>query len=263
MTCYFGGIHRRPLIYAKISPMRIDILTLFPEMFAGPFSESIMKRAADKGLINIHLHQIRDYTHDKHHVVDDTPYGGGAGMVMKPEPIFEAIEAVKAMADGEARVILLSPAGKLFTQVIAADLALKPRLILIAGHYEGFDERVRSFVNDEISIGDYVLSGGELPAMVIVDAVARLIPGVLGSDESHIEESHSQGLLEYPHYTRPPEFRGLIVPEILLSGNHAQIAKWRRKESLKRTFERRPDLLEKAELSKSDLKLMEDIKSEL
>lgn len=250
-------------VYVKINSMRIDILTLFPEMFAGPFSESILKRAAEKGLIEIHLHQIRDYTHDKHHVVDDSPYGGGAGMVMKPEPVFEAVEVVKSMAEGEVGVILLSPSGCLFTQAIAAGLALKPRLILIAGHYEGFDERARSIIDAEISIGDYVLSGGELPAMVIVDAVARLIPGVLGSDESHVEESHSQGLLEYPHYTRPPEFRGLTVPEILLSGNHAQIAKWRRKESLKRTFERRPDLLEKAELSKSDLKLMAEIKSEL
>ncbi len=242
--------------------MRIDILTLFPEMFAGPFSESILKRAADKALIDIHLHQIRDYTHDKHHVVDDTPYGGGAGMVMKPEPIFEAVEAVKAMAEGEARVILLSPAGKLFTQAVATDLALKPRLILIAGHYEGFDERVRSVIDHEISIGDYVLSGGELPAMVIVDAVARLIPGVLGSDESHIEESHSQGLLEYPHYTRPPEFRGMAVPEILLSGDHAKIAKWRRKESLKRTLERRPELMDKMKLTKIDLKLVAEIKTE-
>ncbi len=243
--------------------MRIDILTLFPEMFAGPFSESIMKRAADKGLIDIRLHQIRAYTHDKHHVTDDTPYGGGAGMVMKPEPVFEAIEEVKAMAEDEARVILLSPAGTLFTQTVAAELALKPRLILIAGHYEGFDERVRSIIDDEISIGDYVLSGGELPAMVIVDAVARLIPGVLGCGESHIDESHSGGLLEYPHYTRPPEFRGMAVPEILLSGNHALIAKWRRKESLKRTLERRPELLDEARLSKTDHKLLDQINREM
>jgi tRNA (guanine37-N1)-methyltransferase len=243
--------------------MRIDILTLFPEMFVGPFSESILKRAAEKGLIEIHLHQIRDYTHDKHHAVDDTPYGGGAGMVMKPEPVFEAVEAVKGMAEGEARVILLSPSGKLFTHGVADELATKQRLILIAGHYEGFDERVRSFIDDEISIGDYVLSGGEIPAMVIVDAVSRLVPGVLGSDESHIEESHSQGLLEYPHYTRPPEFHSMAVPEVLLSGNHAQIAKWRRKESIKRTLERRPDLLEDAGLSKSDLKLLSEIKADM
>jgi tRNA (guanine37-N1)-methyltransferase len=242
--------------------MRIDILTLFPEMFAGPFSESILKRASEKGLIDIRLHQIRDYTHDKHHVVDDTPYGGGAGMVMKPEPVFEAVEAVKAVADGGTKVVLLSPSGRLFTQAIAADFAKIPRVILIAGHYEGFDERVRSIIDDEISIGDYVLSGGELPAMVIVDGVARLIPGVLGCGESHVEESHSQGLLEYPHYTRPPEFRGMAVPEILLSGNHALIAKWRRKESLKRTLERRPDLLDKIDLTKPDLKLLSEIKKE-
>ncbi len=243
--------------------MRIDILTLFPEMFAGPFSESIMKRAADKGLIDIHLHNIRDYTHDKHHVVDDSPYGGGAGMVLKAEPVFEAIEAVKAMSEAKSAIILLSPAGRLFNQSIAAELALKPRLILIAGHYEGIDERVKSIVDDEISIGDYVLSGGELPAMVLADAVARLIPGVLGSDESQIEESHSQGLLEYPHYTRPPEFRGAAVPDILLSGNHAAIAKWRWKESLRRTMERRPELLDNVNLSKADRKLLDEIKADL
>ncbi|XUX00267.1 MAG: tRNA (guanosine(37)-N1)-methyltransferase TrmD [Dehalogenimonas sp.] len=242
--------------------MRIDILTLFPEMFAGPFSESILKRAADKGLIEIRFHQIRDYTRDKHHVVDDTPYGGGAGMVMKPEPVVEAIEAVKGLSGDEARVILLSPSGRLFNEAIATDLTSKPRLILIAGHYEGFDERVRAFIDDELSIGDYVLSGGEIPAMVIVDAVSRLVPGVLGSEESQVEESHSQGLLEYPHYTRPPEYRGLPVPEVLLSGNHAKIAKWRRKESLKRTFERRPDLMENVALSKTDQKLLAEIKSE-
>jgi tRNA (guanine37-N1)-methyltransferase len=243
--------------------MRIDILTLFPEMFAGPFSESIMKRAAARGFLEILLHNIRDYTHDKHHVVDDSPYGGGAGMVLKPEPVFEAVEAVKAMSEAEATIILLSPAGRLFNQSIAAELALVPRLILIAGHYEGIDERVRSIIDDEISIGDYVLSGGELPGMVLADAVARLIPGVLGSDKSQIEESHSQGLLEYPQYTRPPEFRGATVPEILLSGNHAAIAKWRRRESLKRTLERRPELLDKVTLSKADRKMLDDIKTEL
>jgi len=243
--------------------MRIDILTLFPEMFAGPFSASILKRAADKGLIDIHLHDIRDFTHDKHRVVDDAPYGGGAGMVMKPEPVFEAIEAVKALAEGEPTVILLSPGGRLFSQSIAAELAQKPRLVLIAGHYEGIDERVRTIADDEMSIGDYVLSGGELPAMVVADAVARLIPGVLGSSESHLDESHSQGLLEYPHFTRPPEFRGLDVPGVLLSGNHAEIAKWRRKESLKRTLQRRPDLLAGVTMSKADIKLLREVKDEL
>jgi tRNA (guanine37-N1)-methyltransferase len=243
--------------------MRIDILTLFPEMFAGPFGSSILKRAADRGLLEIFLHNIRDYTHDRHHVVDDSPYGGGAGMVLKPDPVFEAMEAVRAMADAEGPVILLSPGGRLFTQAMAAELALKPRLILIAGHYEGIDERVRALISDEISIGDYVLSGGELPAMVVADAVARLIPGVLGSNESHIEESHNQGLLEYPHYTRPPEFRGMAVPPTLLSGNHAEIARWRRRESLRRTSLRRPELLDKAELSKADLKMLAEIKAEL
>lgn len=245
--------------------MRIDILTLFPEMFGGPFSASIMKRAADRSLLDIRLHNIRDWARDKHRVVDDTPYGGGAGMVMKPEPVVGAIEAVRAMADDQAWVVLLSPGGRLFNQEIASELSIKPRLVLVAGHYEGFDERIRGFADDELSIGDYVLSGGELPAMVVADAVARLIPGVLGCDESHLEESHSpsaEGLLEYPHYTRPPEFRGLKVPDILLSGNHAAIARWRREESLKRTLERRPDLVKAAGLSQADAKMLERMHAE-
>ncbi|MEN8614704.1 tRNA (guanosine(37)-N1)-methyltransferase TrmD [Dehalogenimonas sp. THU2] len=242
--------------------MRIDILTLFPEMFAGPFGSSILKRAIDRGLLDMQLHNIRDYTHDRHHVVDDTPYGGGAGMVLKPEPVFEAVETVQALDDARAPVILLSPAGRLFTQAIAAELAQKPRLILIAGHYEGIDERLRAIIDDEISIGDYVLSGGELPAMVLTDTVARLLPGVLGSSESQVDESHSQGLLEYPHYTRPPEFRGMAVPPVLLSGNHAEIARWRRRESLKRTLAIRPELLDIAELSKTDRKTLIELKAE-
>lgn len=242
--------------------MRIDILTLFPEMFAGPFGSSILKRAIDRSLLDVQLHNIRDYTHDRHHVVDDTPYGGGAGMVLKPEPVFEAVETVQALDDAMAPVILLSPAGRRFTQTIAAELAQKPRLILIAGHYEGIDERVRAIIDDEISIGDYVLSGGELPAMVVTDAVARLLPGVLGSSESHVDESHSQGLLEYPHYTRPPEFRGMTVPPVLLSGNHAEIARWRRRESLKRTLAIRPELLDTAELSKTDRKMLTELIAE-
>ncbi len=242
--------------------MRIDILTLFPEMFAGPFGSSILKRAIDRSLLEVRLHNIRDYTHDRHHVVDDTPYGGGAGMVLKPEPVSEAVEAVRAMADTEAPVILLSPAGRLFTHTLAAELAQQPRLILIAGHYEGVDERVKALIDDEISIGDYVLSGGELPAMVLTDAVARLVPGILGSSDSNLDESHSEGLLEYPHYTRPPEFRGMEVPPVLLSGNHAEIARWRRRESLKRTLLRRPELLNKPALSKTDLKMLEELKNE-
>ncbi|AKG54276.1 tRNA (Guanine37-N1) -methyltransferase [Dehalogenimonas sp. WBC-2] len=243
--------------------MRIDILSLFPEMFGGPFGSSILKRAADKGLIDIKLHNIRDYTHDRHHVVDDTPYGGGAGMVMKPEPVFEAVETILEMSPVEPYIILLSPGGRLFNQSVATGLATKPRLVLIAGHYEGIDDRVKSIINDEISIGDYVLSGGELPAMVITDAVARLIPGVLGSDESHLEESHSQGVLEYPHFTRPSEFHGMTVPPVLLSGNHAEIARWRRRESLKRTLARRPELLENTELSSTDHRILEQLKNDL
>lgn len=236
--------------------MRIDILTLFPEMFAGPFSASILKRAVDRGIIDIRLHNIRDYTHDRHHIVDDAPYGGGAGMVLKPEPICEAVEAVKAEADVPTKVILLSPGGRLFNQEIAGELADKPRLILIAGHYEGIDERVRTVIDDQISIGDYVLSGGEIPAMAVTDAVLRLVPGVLGSSQSAVDESHSCGLLEYPHYTRPPEFRGLKVPPVLLSGNHAEIERWRRQEALKRTLKQRPELLDKAELSDTEREML-------
>ena len=240
--------------------MHFDILTLFPEMFQGPFSESILKRAQEEGLLSIALHNIRDATTDKHHVVDDYPYGGGAGMVMKPEPIFSAVEAVYQSGP----IILLTPQGRLFNQQIAHTLALEPRVTLICGHYEGIDERVREHLaTDELSIGDYVLTGGELAAMVIVDAISRLIPGVLGGSESIQEESHSGNLLEYPHYTRPPEFRGWRVPDILLSGNHAQIARWRRKESLRRTRERRPDLFAKLDLSsKMDMKLLKELEEE-
>ncbi|MBX5458574.1 MAG: tRNA (guanosine(37)-N1)-methyltransferase TrmD [Thermogemmatispora sp.] len=240
--------------------MHIDIFTLFPAMFEGPFSESILKRARERGLLSIALHNIRDFTTDKHHVVDDYPYGGGVGMVMKPEPIFAAVEAVYQGGP----IILLTPQGRLFNQQIARELAREPRLSLICGHYEGVDERVAEHLaTDELSIGDYVLTGGELPAMVIVDAVARLIPGVLGDDASTHEESHSDSLLEYPQYTRPPEFRGWRVPEVLLSGNHAQIARWRRKEALRRTKRRRPDLFAKLDLSsKEDQKLLKELEAE-
>ncbi|GER84684.1 MAG: tRNA (guanosine(37)-N1)-methyltransferase TrmD [Thermogemmatispora sp.] len=240
--------------------MHIDIFTLFPAMFEGPFSESILKRARERGLLSIALHNIRDFTTDKHHVVDDYPYGGGVGMVMKPEPIFAAVEAVYQGGP----IILLTPQGRLFNQQIARELAREPRLSLICGHYEGVDERVAEHLaTDELSIGDYVLTGGELPAMVVVDAVARLIPGVLGDDASTHEESHSDNLLEYPQYTRPPEFRGWRVPEILLSGNHAQIARWRRKEALRRTKRRRPDLFARLDLSsKEDQKLLKELEAE-
>jgi tRNA (guanine37-N1)-methyltransferase len=221
--------------------LRIDILTLFPGMFRGPFDESIVKRAGDKGLLEIGIHNIRDWATGRHQMVDDYPYGGGAGMVMKPEPVFAAVEAVRRQGSW---VVLMSAQGRVFSQRIADEYSRQSHLILLCGHYEGFDERVIDhLVDDEISIGDYVLTGGELAAMVVCDAVVRLIPGVLGAEESSQEESFQEGLLEYPHYTRPPEFRGRPVPEILLSGNHAKIAEWRRRQSLIRTLRRRPELL--------------------
>lgn len=232
--------------------MRFDILTLFPDMFGGPFGESIIRRGQDKGLIQIGLHQIRDYTVDRHRTVDDAPYGGGAGMLMKPEPLAAAIEAAKNV-NTDATVLLTTPQGRPLTQQLAQELALKPGLIIVCGRYEGVDERIHQhYVDHEISIGDYVLSGGELAAMVLVDCVTRLVPGVLGSDESAATDSFSDGLLEYPQYTRPPEFNGLSVPAPLLSGNHAEIVRWRREQSLKRTAERRPDLLTHADLSGND-----------
>jgi len=240
--------------------MHFAIFTLFPDMFQGPFAESMLKRAQERGLLSIALHNIRDATSDKHHVVDDYPYGGGVGMVMKPEPIFTAVEAVYQGGP----IILLSPQGRLFNQQIARTLAQESRVTLLCGHYEGVDERVcRHLATDELSIGDYVLTGGELAAMVVVDAVSRLIPGVLGADASIQEESHSENLLEYPQYTRPPEFRGWRVPDILFSGHHAQIARWRRKESLRRTRERRPDLFAKLDVSsKLDQKLLKELEEE-
>jgi len=241
--------------------MRIDILTLFPQMFEMPFSFGIFKRAVDNGLVSLNLHNIRDYTHDKHHTADDCPYGGGAGMVLKPGPIFEAVEAIKAgIEDKEAElsVILLTPQGRLFSQQIAQELSQNRHLVFICGHYEGVDERVREHLaTDEISIGDYVLTGGEVPAMVVIDTVLRLLPGVLGSEDSSLEDSHVGGLLEYPQYTRPADYRGWKVPEVLLSGNHAQIAKWRREQIIRRTLERRPELLNKANLGLEDKQLLE------
>ena len=240
--------------------MRIDILTLFPEMFQSPFSTGILKRAIDRGMISVNLHNIRDYTHDKHHTVDDYSYGGGAGMVLKPEPIFEAVESVKPES-GEVPIILLTPQGRLFSQQVAQELSECSRLILICGRYEGVDERVHShLVTDEVSIGDYVLSGGELAAMVVVEAVVRLLPGVLGSEASPLDDSHVAGLLEYPQYTRPAVFRGWSVPEVLLSGNHAQIAKWRHEQAILRTLERRPELLDKANLCLEERQLADRLK---
>jgi len=238
--------------------MRIDILTLFPPMFGVPFSFGIFKRAVDNGLVEMNVVDIRDYTHDRHHTADDTPYGGGAGMVLKPEPIFEAVEAINSYVEDKPRVILLTPQGRLFSQDVATELAREHHLVFICGHYEGVDERVREHLaSDEISIGDYILSGGELPAMVVIDAVVRLLPGVLGSEDSHLEDSHASGLLEYPQYTRPADFRGWPVPEVLISGDHARIARWRREQVIRRTLERRPDLLEKADLGREDKQLVE------
>src|SRR4051794_35183507 len=221
--------------------MKVDVLTLFPAMFAGPLDESIVQRARKTGALELAIYNLRDFTHDRHRTVDDRPFGGGPGMLLKPEPIFEAVEGI---VREKTRVILLSPAGRPFSQDIARELAQCDDLLLVTGHYEGFDERIREqLADDELSIGDYVLTNGALPAMVVVDAVTRLLPGVLGDDESSKEESFSAGLLEYPQYTRPAEFRGMKVPEVLLSGNHAQIAKWRAEQSEQRTKERRPDLL--------------------
>ncbi len=239
--------------------MHIHILTLFPNMFTAPFGESIVRRAIDRGLVQIAIYNIRDYATDRHHVVDDSPYGGGPGMVLKPEPLFKAVEAVlgEKGESGLPPVLLLTPQGRLFNQQAAQELAGYREMVLICGHYEGVDERVREhLVTDEISIGDYILSGGELAAMVVVDAVVRLLPGVLGSEASVVEDSHVGGLLEYPQYTRPQSFRGWEVPEVLLSGNHAAIARWRREHSLRRTIRRRPDLLERAVLSEEERRLV-------
>jgi len=242
--------------------MRIDVVTLFPEMFAGVFDASIIGRARAAGALEIALHNPRDHTADRHHVVDDSPYGGGPGMVMKPEPLFACVDAVQAMAAPRGRVVLLTPQGRLLDHAVVAELAAEPRLIVICGHYEGVDERVREgLADDEISIGDYVLSGGEPAAIVLVDAVARHQPGVLGSDASLAEESHAQGLLEYPQYTRPPEFRGMAVPPVLLSGNHQEIAAWRRRQMVVRTARRRPALLERADLSEEERRIAEEAMS--
>jgi tRNA (guanine37-N1)-methyltransferase len=273
--------------------MRFDIFTLFPSIFESPLQESILQRAIESRLIEVRLHNIRDYATDKHHVTDDYPYGGGGGMVMKPEPIFAAVETVLGLADGMSNaelgmsnaelrmangeggpqssirnqpstipIILLTPQGRVFNQAIARELARRERIALICGRYEGVDERVREHLaTDELSIGDYVLTGGELAALVVIDAVARLRPGVLGDADAAADDSHSADLLEYPHYTRPPDFRGWKVPEVLLSGHHAEIARWRRRQSLRRTLRRRPDLIARASLSpeeRDDLEHLDD-----
>lgn len=248
-----------PLCYN--SAMRYDIFTLFPAMFEGTLNESILKRAQESSLVQIEIHDIRSYTTDKHHVCDDTPYGGGGGMILKPEPIFAAVEAVLGPADQvDHPIILLSPQGRPFSQDTASELAEHERLALICGRYEGVDERVRQhLVNDEISVGDYVLTGGELAAMIIVDAVSRQIPGVLGARWAAEDDSHATGLLEGPHYTRPSVYRGWEVPAVLCSGNHAEIERWRREQALLRTWLRRPDLLQTAELSDSDRAFLKEL----
>ncbi|WP_147532331.1 tRNA (guanosine(37)-N1)-methyltransferase TrmD [Bacillus marasmi] len=245
--------------------MKIDVLTLFPEMFTGVFSQSILKKAADAGAVTYNPINFRQFSDNKHQTVDDYPYGGGAGMVLKPQPIFDAVkELTKAdQQQVKPRVILLCPQGKRFDQQKAEELAKEEHLIFICGHYEGYDERIREhLITDEISIGDYVLTGGELGAMVIIDSVVRLLPGVLGNEESHQQDSFSTGYLEHPHYTRPADFRGMKVPDVLVSGNHRLIEEWRRKESLRRTYLRRPDLLEKVELTVEQQKWLDEFKKQ-
>jgi len=241
--------------------MQFEVFTLLPEVFPPYLESSILQRARQRGLIDVRVHNIRDYTHDKHHITDDTPYGGGGGMVMKPDPIFEAVESVLGPLQDSPMpvpVILLTPQGRVFTQRVAEELSRYERIALLCGRYEGVDERIREhLVTDEISIGDYVLTGGELPALMVIDAVSRLLPGVLGDPDGAQDDSHSMGLLEYPHYTRPPVFRGWSVPDVLLSGDHARIEKWRREQALLRTFNKRPDMLEKADLSEADKKFLE------
>jgi len=245
--------------------VKIDILTLFPNMVKGPLKESILKRAQKKRLVRINVLDIRSFTHNRHRTADDAPYGGGAGMVLKPELIFEAVEFIKSKVQNprsKAKVILMTPQGERFDQGMAKRMAKEKHLIFICGHYEGIDERVKRIVTDEISIGDYVLTGGELASLVVIDALVRLIPGVLGKEESIICDSFYSGLLDYPHYTRPEEYRKMRVPSVLLSGNHERIARWKRKEALRRTLKRRPDLLEEIKVSNEDRRLIKEIKGE-
>lgn len=251
--------------------MQFEVFTLLPEVFPAYLDTSIIKRARERGLIQVNIHNIREYTHDKHHTTDDMPYGGGGGMVMKPEPVFEAIESVLGQetlptspeAKANVPVILLTPQGRVFNQRIAKELSQHKKIALLCGRYEGIDERIReNIITDEISIGDYVLTGGELPALILIDAISRLLPEVLGDPTGAEDDSHAMGLLEYPHYTRPPEFRGWKVPEVLLSGDHGKIDKWRRQQALARTFKKRPDMLEKAELTKEDKKFLDGLKNE-
>lgn len=241
--------------------MKIDILSLFPEMFKGPLTQSIVGKAIEKQLLDVEVTDFRDYTTNKQRHVDDTPYGGGAGMLLQAQPIYDALDAIAAKNDGLGKVILLDPAGRKFDQKVAEELSQEEHLTFICGHYEGYDERIRERVTDEISLGDFVLTGGELGAMVVIDATVRLLPDVLGNRESALGDSFSMGLLEYPQYTRPADFRGMKVPEVLTSGNHQKIAEWRNKEALRRTYERRPDLLENYELSAQEEKWLREFKT--
>lgn len=244
--------------------MQIDVLTLFPRMFEGPLGESIIGKAREKDLLTINVHNFRDYSDNKHHTVDDYPYGGGAGMLLKVQPIFDNLKAIEAENPGQKkRVILLDPAGKPFDQKLAEEFAKEEQLVFICGHYEGYDERIRDLVTDEVSLGDYVLTGGELGAMVMIDATVRLLPEVLGNDTSAQTDSYSTGLLEHPQYTRPADFNGQKVPEVLLNGNHKLIEAWRLKESLRRTYTRRPDLLENFPLTKEMQKMLAEIQAEI
>ena len=244
--------------------MEFDVFTLLPEVFPAYLDSSILQRARQRKLIEVRVHNIRDWATDRHHVTDDVPYGGGGGMVMKPEPVFAALEGVLGPAAGrDFPVVLMTPQGRVFDQKIALELSHLPRLALLCGRYEGVDERIRTqLVTDELSIGDYVLTGGELPALIVIDALARLLPGVLGDPDGPFDDSHASGLLEYPHYTRPPEFRGWRVPEILLSGDHGRIARWRREQSLRRTLKRRPDLLTTAPLTDADEEFLNQLRDE-
>ena len=229
--------------------MRIDVLTIFPEMFPAVLDASMVGLARERGLLDVHVHDLRDWSHDRHRTTDDYPYGGGPGMVMKPEPLFEAVDQMRTETPVSGRVIFFTPAGRVLDQRLAEELAQEDRLILVCGRYEGFDERALSLADLELSVGDYVLTGGEVPAMIVIDVVARLIPGVLGHELSAVDESFTSGLLEYPQYTRPPVYRGMEVPEVLLSGDHARIARWRREQSIRKTARLRPDLVERAELT--------------
>lgn len=241
--------------------MIFDVLTLFPGMLASPFADSILGKAVDKGLIQINAHDLREWAEGKHKVTDDAPYGGGDGMVFKVGPVDRALRSLRERLPA-AKVLLMTPQGRPFRQPVAADLAKEQRLVFVCGRYEGFDERIRFLVDEELSLGDFVLTGGELAAMAMIDAIARLVPGVLGAEGSATGDSHSDGLLEFPHYTRPAEYAGLAVPEVLLSGNHAEIARWRRREQLRRTLQRRPELLANAALSETDRRELEALRRE-